>query len=152
MKETLEISQDTFRHWKDTLAPLSGRNGYRPCFTLSDLLAMAIIKALAESAGIRVGALQRIASSLFGLCGNSTWGMLESVIVVIKLEESKVIAMPETGQLRIHNTSTVVPLRPIIRGLRDRLLMEQDGEARGVLRFPRAGYGVGRRSRKAGGE
>jgi hypothetical protein len=77
--EVLGLSPDTFRHWKHALPPLGGRNGYTPCFSPGDLLAMALIRTLTEDLGIRVGKLDELSTQLFEQC-SEPWAILERSI------------------------------------------------------------------------
>jgi hypothetical protein len=136
VRETLQLSQATYRHWKRTLAPLEGRNGYAPCFTPGDLLAIAIVKALTEDAGLHVGSLQKVAAELFNHCGQASWAGLERLALVIEPMTPQVTSIPETNSLPLRRLAIVLPYRPIITTLRERLLMEQLDVPQGTLRFP----------------
>jgi hypothetical protein len=146
LRETLGLSQDTYRHWKQALSPLAGRNGYRPCFTLGDLLALAMVKALIEDAGMRVGALQPVAEALFRICNASPWAALERSILVVELADVHVAVMPEDQTRRAKGISIQAPCRPIVGRLREKLLTEQGEEPQQTLRFPPAAVGARRRS------
>ena len=64
------------RHWKEALPPLARHNGHRPCFSLGDLFAMALIKAMTDDAGVRIGALDAVSGSLFEQCGRRVMGRI----------------------------------------------------------------------------
>jgi hypothetical protein len=134
-QEILQLSPATFRHWKSALPPLSGRNGYSPCFTLGDLLAMAVVKTLTEGVGIRVGNLQGLAMPLFGHCSQS-WAALERSILIIDPLRQRVSAAPEAQPFAWGDLVIAMPFRPIIASLRERLLLEQTEDQQEPLRFP----------------
>jgi hypothetical protein len=136
VKEILPISQDTYRHWKIILVPLSGRNGHTRCFSLGDLLAMAIIKTVAEEVGIRVGSLQSVAVELFAHCDSSSWAGLERSTFVIDQSRARVTSVPESQALTLDGLAIVLPCRPIIAGLRQRLLLGREEPEQELLRFP----------------
>jgi DNA-binding transcriptional MerR regulator len=136
VKEILPISQDTYRHWKITLSPLSGRNGHTRCFSPGDLLAMAIVKALTEEIGIRVGSLQSIAVALFEHCDNSSWAGLERSTLVIDQTRAQVNSTPEAQPLTLDGIAVILPCRPIVAGLRERLLLGRELAEQENLRFP----------------
>lgn len=149
-REILRISQDAYRHWRGTLSPLAGRNGYSPCFTSGDLLAMAAVKVLTEDAGIRVGNLKVVAAALFEHCNRNSWAALERSVLVIEPSLGRVTSAPE-GQSSpaTREIAVVLPCRPIVAALRARLLHEQADAAQGALRFPPTALAGARRKGEA---
>ena len=146
VRETLQLSPATFRHWKTALPPLNGRNGYTPCFTPGDLLAMAVVKTLTEDVGIRVGNLHGIAGELFARCSRASWAGLERSVLVIEPLRSRVNSVPETQLPLANGLAILLPLRPIIKALQDRLLLEHEEPQQEPLRFPPTALaGKGRR-------
>lgn len=145
-QETLQLSPATFRHWKRALPPLGGRNGYSPCFTPGDLLAMAVVKTLTEDIGIRVGSLQGLAVDLFEHC-SQPWAALERTVLIVEPLRPRVMSVPETQPLALESLTIAVPLRPIITTMRECLLREQAETQQEPLRFPPTAVGgVARRS------
>ena len=136
VQETLQLSPATFRHWKTALPPLVGRNGYAPCFTPGDLLAMAIVKTLTENLGVKIGNLYGIAPALFDHCGRHSWVGLERSVLLIDTLNSSVGTIPETQPLTQHTLAIIVPLRPLIGDLQERLLLGQQEPDQEALRFP----------------
>ena len=55
--EVAQLPDQTLRHWRSVLPPLAGLNGYTPCFTPGDALALLVIRYLVKVMGISVGAL-----------------------------------------------------------------------------------------------
>jgi DNA-binding transcriptional MerR regulator len=150
LRELLGLTQDAFRHWKRALAPLKDRNGYRPCFTPGDLLAVAVVKALTEDAGVRVGALSSIAEELFRVCNEASWPALERSTLLLDLSEQGITVLAETQPVRAAGTAIYVACRPIVARLRERVLSEGGVEPQQILHFPPTVVGAGVRS--AGGE
>lgn len=136
VQETLQLSPATFRQWKVALPPLKGRNGYTPCFTPGDLLAMAIVKTLTEDVGIRVGNLREIAGDIFAQCDQSSWAGLERSVLVIEPSYSRVNCMSEARLPTPHTAMILLPLRPTIKALEDRLLRDHKAPHQESLRFP----------------
>jgi DNA-binding transcriptional MerR regulator len=136
VREILDIPQETFRHWRKVLPPLAERNGYRPSFTLGDLLALAILKGAIEQLGIRIGALNKVAQPLVDLCARSSWAALERTLVVIEPLQRRVDAVPDTEGFRAASPAVIVPCRPIVGALRQRLLPEREQATQGELMFP----------------
>ena len=149
VREVLDLSQDTFKHWKKVLPPLIGRNGYRPCFTHGDLLAMAFLRALTEDACIQVGALAAVSTTLFDHCTKQSWAALERSILILELPRIRVEFIPEQSSPQVASIGIVVPCGPIISDLRERLLMGEDDGSQGKLRFPPTAVGTETRGRRA---
>ena len=136
VQETLQLTQGTYRHWRSTLSPLSGRNGHSPCFTHGDLLAMAVLKALTEDLGIRVCALVKIAKDIFEQCNRSSWAEMERSVLVIEPLRSRVSCFSKARSPTLDRAAIVLPFRAIIKDLQDRLLSKHDESQQGKLRFP----------------
>jgi DNA-binding transcriptional MerR regulator len=136
VRELLQLSQDSFRHWKKVLPPLRDRNGYRPCFSFGDLLAMAFIQALTDEAGIRVSNLQSIASALFEQCGVQSWAAMERSILVIRPASGSLSFAPEPLSPSHGGVTIFMPCGYVIAKLRQQLLTEQVEVLQGILRFP----------------
>lgn len=138
LREILGLSQDTFRHWKRSLKPLSGRNGYTPCFSPGDLFAVAAVQGLVTDAGVRVGAIAAIADELFQFATTTSWAVIERSVLIFDLANGRISVAQETSSLRPTGIGVHVPCRPIVARLRERLLAEQDGELQQLLQFPPA--------------
>jgi hypothetical protein len=149
VREVLDLSQDAFKHWKKVLPPLTGRNGYRPCFTHGDLLAMAFVRALTEDACIQVGALATVSTALFDHCAKQSWAALERTILILELPRIRVEFVPEHANPQVASIGIVVPCGPIISDLRKRLLRSEDDGSQGSLRFPPTVIASERRGRRA---
>jgi hypothetical protein len=149
VRDVLGLSQDTFRHWKKALPPLAGRNGYRPCFTHGDLFALALVKALTDDAGVQVGALHAVAAGLFNHCDRHSWAELERSILILELANVMVTFTQETHVPQLTGIGIVVPCRPIVVELRERLLMDKESTDQGNLRFPPTVVSGAARGRRA---
>jgi hypothetical protein len=143
VREILGLSQDKYRHWKATLAPLANRNGYQPCFTHGDLFAMALLKALTDDAGVQISALRAVATGLFDHCGKHSWAELERSTLVLELARVQISFVPQLDGIGLF-----VPCRRIVLALRERLLTDKEPVDQGNLRFaPTLLSGQARRSR-----
>lgn len=135
-REMLDLTKDTYRHWKQALPPLTGRNGYRPCFTTGDLLAVAILKALVETGGFKVSALQPVAEELFRICNETPWASLERTSLVFEPANAHIEVVAETRSHRTDGLTVLLACRPILANIRTRLLTAQEQEMQSPLRFP----------------
>jgi hypothetical protein len=136
VREVLDLSADAFRHWKGALPPLCGRNGYRPCYTLGDLLAMAIVKTLTDDVGVSIRYLTPIAAPLFEHCGQQPWAALERETFFLEPLRARVAFASDLQLPQFDGVGIVVPCGPILASLRERLLLEQGDTPQAALRFP----------------
>ena len=137
LREVVGLSQDAFRHWKRVLRPLQNRNGYRPCFSPGDLLAVTIIKALQDSAGVSVGALVPSAQSLFALCGRTHWAELERSVLLFEVGKGRLSLVRQGARVSGERVICIhVLLGPLIERVRRWLCAEQPSVHQQYLRFP----------------
>jgi hypothetical protein len=149
VQDVLGLTRAKFRHWKEALPPLGGRNGHGPCFSLGDLFALALIKALTDDAGIHVGALHAIATSLFQQCGRQSWAGLERSNLIVELASVRVEFAAESQIPQFSGIGIVVPCRKIMTELRGELLMSQEKSDQGSLRLAPAIVSSETRRRRA---
>lgn len=150
IRQALGLSQDAFRGWRATLPPLQGRTGYSPCFTPADLLALAIVKALVEGAGIRVGALTPVAATLFEITNQTSWPLLQRSVLIFNLRAGEIALVPETQPPGTAWVELRVACRPIVAMLEEWLRGAQTDDNQHVLRFPLSSFEGERRA--AGGD
>jgi hypothetical protein len=133
---TASISPQTYRHWKKTLAPLRRGRGHSPCFSPGDLVAVAVVRTLCLEVGVRVGALRKIANTLFKTCNASPWQILERGKLALDIANGELKFQQERANVFGECTLVIVQLRPIIERLRSQLLAASDHEIQRQLRFP----------------
>lgn len=140
IREIVDISQETLRHWRRVLPPLKERNGYAPCFTAGDALALRIVKEIVETLQVRVQALQPLANELFNICRGINWPRLEQQYLIIRFTDQSIEACQGSAMLKDAEAGAmvVVALRPHIEGLRSRLT-ESDGQYQYEMPFPPVG-------------
>lgn len=109
---------------------------------------MAVIKALIDEAGIKVGLLEPISAELFQLCQRVPWVALERSSLVIVPSAAQIRVVPDPQQsLNGESAITIhVPCGPIVGRLRTRLLADHDLDNQQPLRFPPAAVGGDRRN------
>jgi DNA-binding transcriptional MerR regulator len=136
VKEALGISEETFRHWRRALLPLSGKRGYGPCFSPRDLLGLKVISQF-HALGVPVRNIAPHASKLFDACSGAWFG-LEQKVMVFDGQALEVLLAPQESSL-MARASVVVPLRPLINELRQRLSEEEDSSPQTEIAFPPIG-------------
>ena len=135
VQSLLGLSRAAYRHWKEALPPLSDRNGHTACFSVGDLFAMALIRAMAEDAGVQVGALRTVSVSLFEQCNGQSWVGLERSVLILELARVRVEFFPELHIPPLDRIGIVVPCRAIVSDLKERLFADVPDPEQGNLRF-----------------
>jgi DNA-binding transcriptional MerR regulator len=136
VRELLDLSEETLRHWKRVLAPLRGRNGYRPCFTQGDVAALAIVKSLVDDVGLRISALIDLADRLFEVCNGSNWLSIERSKLILRVATGDVQLSTSSKTLHPEGTFVVVDCAPLIASLRHNVIGTHLPEEQQQLRFP----------------
>jgi len=134
MREVLDVPVETFRHWKKALPPLSKRNGYRPCFSSGDLVALAAVKLLTDD-GVRVSGLSHVSVPLFVVCNTFPWAAVERGVLTLDLARGAV-RLTQLSKINADRTLVVLSGSALIQRLRDGLREEQIADAQGQLRYP----------------
>jgi hypothetical protein len=136
VRQAVGITQETLRHWRKSLASLSGLKGHAPAFRPSQLLGLAVVRSLIEDAGIGVRHLVAVEQEIFSICHASTWQHLARGCLVMtpKLAEVRFALEAAVG----HETelAIVVPLKPIVDRLREALLEVSPDDMQQSLAFP----------------
>jgi hypothetical protein len=146
LRHLLSLPPETFRHWKRALPPLATKNGYTPCFSLGDLLAVALIRLLINEAGLRISALVEVSASLFDICNTHSWAQLERTVILYETTSRRLsVAGSPTQTFRPTQTRLVLVCRDTIQALRARLLADEKGEDQAHLLFPPVSVTGGRR-------
>jgi hypothetical protein len=136
VRGTLELSPDTYRHWKTVLLPLATRQGRAACFSHGDLLALAIVKSLTDRIGVPVGNLDIIARKLFEQCNQQSWAKFERLTAFISSENWTLSFVSDGQYPQASGPAVIIPCGPIIASLRSALMIEQPEDTQANLRFP----------------
>jgi hypothetical protein len=134
-RDALGLTKETFRYWKKNLPALGAVVGHSPCFGPSELVATAIAKRAIDCGGVSIGRLAPLAPQLFSLCEQKAWPQLERRIAIFFLGTGRVSLIDQGVPFLGDEPAVVVPLEPIIRELRERLLAA-DVDVQVSLAFP----------------
>lgn len=129
-----QLSDQTLRHWRLVLPPLTGLNGYTPCFSPGDALALLVVRHLVKVMGISVSALAPVSSSLFSLCRSTSWPQLADRQLVIHIERGEVVLL--NSEPDIETPAILVPMRPFAEQLQAALADSFPAEDQLSLQFP----------------
>lgn len=136
LREAVGIGAETYRHWRKVIVALHRDGGHSPCYTPGDLLATSVIKVLTVDFGLRVGALETCVADLFRICNGSAWPVLERSALVVDPAGGTVELQSFPADIDSEHPVWVMPLRPLVAGLRNALLADSDRDAQGTLKFP----------------
>ncbi|MGO9171128.1 MAG: hypothetical protein ACLP7P_04075 [Rhodomicrobium sp.] len=137
LRAAILIPQETYRHWKKALPPLSRGVGHSPCFTAGDILGVAVVRILTVDFAVRVGALSVIANGLFEACNSVSWPTLERSKLIVELSIGRLQIRPELENVILESPAFIIPLRSLVGRLREALLTEGVAEdPQQILRFP----------------
>lgn len=134
-RDALGLTKETFRYWKRDLPALAAVAGHSPCFGPSELVATAIAKRAVDFGGVSIGRLAPLASQLFTLCQQKAWPQLVCLSVVLFFKTGRVLFIEQGAPFPGEEPAVVVPMEPVIRELRERLLAS-DVEVQTSLAFP----------------
>lgn len=132
--DVAQVSDQTLRHWRQVLPPLTGLNGYTPCFTPGDALALLVVRHLVKVMGISVSALAAVSSGLFSLCRTTSWPHLADRQLLIHVERGEVSLL--TGNPDIDAPAILVPMRPFAEQLQAAWANSFPAEEQLSLQFP----------------
>lgn len=108
--QVAQLPDQTLRHWRQVLPPLAGLNGYTPCFTPGDTLALLVVRHLVKVMGISVGTLAAASTDLFSLCRYTSWPLLADRRLLVDVECGKVVLL--TREPDVSAPVILVPMRP----------------------------------------
>lgn len=134
-RDALGLTKETFRYWKRDLPALSAVAGHSPCFGPSELVATAIAKRAVDFGGVSIGRLAPLASQLYALCEQKAWPQLERLSAVLFFKSGRVSLIEQGASFPGEEPAVVIPMEPVIRELRERLLAA-DIEVQSSLAFP----------------
>lgn len=116
LRDTVGLSKEAFRHWKSVVPAFANGRGHAPSFSSGDVLASAVLRRLTDTAGVRIGHLSEVVSSIFQVCNASAWEVLKGKSLVIDLAEGTCAAMPSPAH-PMGELVVVCALGPIIEAL-----------------------------------
>jgi hypothetical protein len=88
LKNILDLTEETFRHWRKVLPALSHRKGKTAKFSVADVMALKLIQQLSQDVGIKIGRLAPISTSIFEICSNTPYIKLQRGCIAIDMESN----------------------------------------------------------------
>lgn len=121
VREILQIGEETLRYWKRAVPPISSRKGYSPCYSFSDLVAMEVIGILTRRFGVTIGTITPMAERLFSVLDRAPFLRTSDEFLVISDDFQIIQVVGKLDAIAISSPSIVLPMRPLIDDLRDRV-------------------------------
>ena len=109
VSEVARLPDQTLRHWRKVLPPLAGLNGYAPCFSPGDALALLVMRHLVKEMGIGVAALATASTDLFALCRSTSWPLLADQSLVVDVAGGTARVFDRNGDFT--SPLIVIPMR-----------------------------------------
>ena len=134
-RDTVGITQETLRHWRRVLPAFQGHVGYKPTFTVNDLIVGAIIKQLTAELGVPVSNLENLSSAVAQTCEKAAWVALSSNVLVLDIESQTCTLHMSVTPAEYCGLTVVIPLQPILHGI-STTLTATSGEAQHSIPFP----------------
>ena len=135
LMSALSLSKQQWRTYRQALPCLNAETGRSACFGAGDLLAAAVIQSVAGTLQAPLSALSPIANALFTLCGTHAWPRLERAHLAILLDKGEVVLVDPEQRPPSASFAILIELRPLVAGLRERLLTA-GGNPQRDLAFP----------------
>lgn len=142
VREALDITEETLRHWRKVFSPLHGKRGYGGCFTPGDVLALKVIACLRDL-GMEVRQMKPFAVELFAACSRGLWESMENKVLVLDGSALEIVASGQEARWA-DQARIVVPLKPLIVQLRQSVSEERTRPAQPEIVFPPVGVIQGR--------
>lgn len=131
----LGLTKQQWRTCKKAVGSLNSGPGHAPCFSAGQLLATRIAQFVADHLQAPLTILSPVAAQLFSLCESAPWPQLERSKIAINLSTNAVELLQLEYSPASAPLTVVVELRPLIVGLRGKLL-EADVDSQSSLSFP----------------
>lgn len=136
VRNLVEITEETLRHWRKVLSPIKNRKGYQPCFTAGDILALRVVREFVDVLKADVSLLAPIAEDLFVICGSGNWSQLERSWLMFVPSEKRIELKDISDEMDPKRLAVALPLDRLIVELHERLMADDDTPMQGLLRFP----------------
>lgn len=136
VRDLLDVPIETFRRWRDGVSALSRHKGHGPTFSPGDVVALALMADLVNIYGVRVNTLAARLDELFELSHGCSWLTLESCVIVISSEETRMMQADDPRRDAAEGTVLSIPCRPIVQRLRTKLIAAEIDDPQTRLQFP----------------
>ncbi|SIO28522.1 hypothetical protein [Paraburkholderia phenazinium] len=134
VSDVAQLPDQTLRHWRKVLPPLVGLNGYAPCFSPGDALALLVVRYLVKAMGISVATLAPASADLFSLCRSTSWPLLADRLLVVDVQNGSVHALDRDASFGV--PVIVIPMRAFAERLQAAWASSFPSDDQLSLQFP----------------
>lgn len=132
VRQLVEISEETFRTWRDVLPMLKRPKG-KPAFSLGDVLALRILRDMVTVLGMKISTVGPYGPELFELCDDAI--AAQEAASHLKFGPDGFETLNNLRKLvGLDQPTMLLPLRETIVALRSRLVSQ--GVEQAALPFP----------------
>ncbi len=135
LMSALGLTKQQWRTFRKALTCLNSGPGHAPCFSAGQLVATRAAQFVADRLQAPVAILSPLSGELFSACESVPWPQLERSKIAIDLSGNSVELLPVEQIPARAPIVMIVELRPLIVGLREKLL-EADVDDQSSLAFP----------------
>lgn len=118
------------------MSALARHKGHGPTYSPGDVVALALIADLVNIYGVRVNTLAARLDELFELCHGCSWLTLETCVIVISADETRMMQADDRRRDVAGGTILSIPCRPIVERLRTKLVAAEIDNPQARLQFP----------------
>jgi hypothetical protein len=130
------VSAETIRHWRRVVPYLAGKPGKAARFSFADVVGLAATHELVAIFGVHIASISIGVNALFQRLGCTHPAMLEDSVAVVTPAEAWLFSVEEIEGRHLHAPALIVPLEPLISGLRRQMLPIAPVAEQGALPFP----------------
>jgi hypothetical protein len=130
------VSVETLRHWRKTIPYLSLRAGKAARFSFTDVVGLAVTKELVCTFGIHIATLSTAVDKMFPLFAEAVPAILDSATVIFSAKEARLFDTRAQAAGLPTQSAVVIPLAPIVSGIRRQIFPLAAPPQQSALRFP----------------
>lgn len=128
--DLLGISQDTLRHWKKALPPISLKDGRADDYTFAELVSLAIVARATQHLRVQVSLFTELSPELFSevasLMADERYGRVLYI-------DNRHVGFAEEDQIPMSEAVVLIRLEPIVTHLMTKIGTTEDAPAQLAL-------------------
>lgn len=135
LRQTVCLSKETFRHWRQVLPSIRSRTGRSPAFSPGDAVALSVLRILTDDWGLQIGHLCEVSTQIFRLCNATPWVALEGETLLIDVANNDCKLLRTAAGLKVNKTVLLCPLTDVMHQLREHFLRTEPPSLQTELRL-----------------
>lgn len=130
------VSVETLRHWRKTIPYLSLRTGKAARFTFTEVVGLAVTNELVNTFGVHIVTLSAAVNKIFPLFADAIPAVLDYATVVLSANDARLFDTRSQSTSFPAQSAVVIPLAPIVAGIRQQIFPLAAAPQQSALRFP----------------